>query len=939
MAKMRVYELANSLGLEIETALRLLREVGASPRNHMSVVDRVPARRVRQLLKQNPNAALPSSQLQQPAATAAPQPAPAAAKAEAGKEAAAATQTAPSSPSAPPSVQEVAAPSAPAAEAPAPPAAKAVEAPPEEAKETKAAPTKQAKEAKAAPAKEAKGAPPAASRTADGAAPAGQAPAPPTAAPAAEKERPAAAAPRTAEKPAESPKERQREAAPDGASQQAKQRPKADRPAAQQETKAARAAQAEAAKPKERPERADAQRPARAKPGPAPVPEVRPAGRLRPESEPEAGKRSGRARHDVRDELDDDLDERPSGRRGQGKKSAHDLDLLDRPVAGGGRKKKAKAQRAAERTPAAPQQPTGPVTIPDTLTVSELAETLGIPATSIILKLMEAGVMASINQSIDFEVAASVAEKLGFEVKRPEKQAVTRGTVEEPEENLQPRPPVVTIMGHVDHGKTTLLDVIRKTKVAQTEAGGITQHIGAYQVEVNGQRITFLDTPGHEAFTAMRSRGAQVTDIAVLVVAADDGVMPQTVEAINHVKAANVPIIVAINKIDRPGANPDRVKQQLVEYGLVPEEWGGDTICVPVSALKRQGIDELLEMILLVAELRELKANPDRPAVGVVIEAKLDKTRGPVATVLVQSGTLRVGDSIVVGSVYGRVRAMYDEWGAAVEEAGPSRPVEVLGLSDVPRAGDKVEAVEDDRLAREIALERAEKERATEVQRSAGRIRLSEIYAKTQSGDVKDLNLVIKADVQGSVEALRQAVEKIHSDHVRINVIHAAVGGINESDVGLAATSDAVIIGFNVRPESAARRAAEREGVEIRLYRVIYEIIEDLEKAIEGMLEPTYEEVVLGRAEVRALFRVPNVGTVAGCYVTEGVITRQADVRLLRNHVVVYEGKIASLKRFKDDVREVNAGFECGIALERFNDIKEGDIIEAYRMEEVKRGS
>ncbi len=577
----------------------------------------------------------------------------------------------------------------------------------------------------------------------------------------------------------------------------------------------------------------------------------------------------------------------------------------------------------------------GTIEIPETITVKEFSEKLGVPATALIKNLMAAGIMAAINTSIDHDAAKMVAEKLGFSVVAPGRTDGAPAQEEaDPPEKLVPRPPVVTVMGHVDHGKTTLLDKIRHTRVVEQEAGGITQHIGAYQVSVDGRTITFIDTPGHEAFTAMRSRGAQVTDIAVLVVAADDGVMPQTIEALNHAKAAGVPIIVAINKIDRPGANPDRVKQQLAEHGLVPEDWGGDTVCVPISALRGEGIDELLEMILLVADLRELKANPDRPARGTIIEAELDRNRGPVATVLVQSGTLRVGDAIVAGAAAGKVRAMFDDAGRSVQEAGPSRPVRVLGLSDVPAAGDVMEVVADERIARELAEQR-KAQRQAEAQR-AGRLRLNELFSRLKEGEVKDLNLIVKADVHGSVEALRQALEKLSDDKVRVNVIHGATGGITESDVHLAAASDAIIIGFNVRPDSMARRAAERENVDIRLYRIIYEAIDDVKAAMQGLLEPTYQEVVVGRAEVRQTFRVPDVGVVAGCFVTEGKITRGAQIRLLRDHVVVHEGRIASLKRFKEDVREVAEGYECGIGLERYQDIKEGDIIEAFEVREVK---
>ncbi|NMB11116.1 MAG: translation initiation factor IF-2 [Firmicutes bacterium] len=577
------------------------------------------------------------------------------------------------------------------------------------------------------------------------------------------------------------------------------------------------------------------------------------------------------------------------------------------------------------------------VEIPESITVKELAARLSVPATSIIKRLMNIGVMATVPQSIGWEAAATVAEGFGFTVKLPEIQTVDPlADIEDPPEKLRERPPIVTIMGHVDHGKTTLLDAIRESKVTEEEAGGITQHIGAYQVKLEDRKITFLDTPGHEAFTAMRSRGAQVTDIAVLVVAADDGVMPQTREAISHARAADVPIIVAINKMDRPDANPDRVKQSLAELGLVPEEWGGDTVCVNISALRKEGIDDLLEMILLVADLRELKANPDRMARGTIIEAKLDKGRGPVATVLISNGTLRVGEAIVAGSVSGRVRAMTDATGKRVEDAGPATPVEVIGLSDVPEAGDELVALADEKLARQVAAERQDKKRAAELRPSTP-VSLDDLFERIKDGEVKELNLIIKADVQGSVEAVRQALEQLSTDEVRVNVIHGAVGGITESDVTLAATSNAVIIGFNVRPDINASRVAEWEKVDIRTYRVIYTAIDDIKAAMEGLLEPDYVEDVLGRAVVRATFKVPNVGVVAGSYVSDGKITRNALVRLLRDNVVIHEGAITSLKRFKDDVREVAQGYECGIGLERFNDIKEGDEIEAYVLRAVKR--
>ncbi|WP_406678421.1 translation initiation factor IF-2 [Moorella sp. ACPs] len=596
-------------------------------------------------------------------------------------------------------------------------------------------------------------------------------------------------------------------------------------------------------------------------------------------------------------------------------------------------KDKNKAKAAQQEAPKVVRR----ITLTGSITVQELAKRLGKTAAEVIKFLMGQGIMATINQELDIDTAAIVAQEMGaiVEVKEEKPLTVLEDLPDDPE-SLQERPPVVTVMGHVDHGKTSLLDAIRRTNVTATEAGGITQHIGAYQVKVKNRKITFLDTPGHEAFTAMRARGAQATDIAILVVAADDGVMPQTVEAINHAKAAGVPIVVAINKIDRPDANPDRVKQQLTEYGLVPEEWGGDTIMVPVSALKKEGLNELLEMTLLTADMMELKANPNRPARGIVIEAKLDKGRGPVATMLVQKGTLKVGDNLVAGAVYGRVRALFDDKGERVKSAEPSMPVEVLGLSELPQAGDIFQVVEDEKLARQIAALRQEERRQEEF-KAASKTSLDDLFKQMEAGEVKELNLVVKGDVQGSVEALRTALEQLSTSEVKVSIIHGGVGAITETDVMLAAASKAIIIGFNVRPDANARRAAEEAGVEIRLYRVIYEVIDEVKAAMTGLLEPEKREVVLGRAEVRATFKVPKVGTVAGCFVTEGKIQNRALARVIRDGVVAFEGRIESLKRFKDDVREVAQGYECGIGLEKFNDIKVGDVIEAYVIEEVKR--
>ncbi len=592
------------------------------------------------------------------------------------------------------------------------------------------------------------------------------------------------------------------------------------------------------------------------------------------------------------------------------------------------RQHKEEEKRRAEAAIASEIELAGP------LTVKELAEKMGREVSEIIKKLMLLGVMATINQELDVETATIVAEDFGVTVTEaaPEEDPTEIKEIEDAPETLQPRPPVVTIMGHVDHGKTSLLDVIRKTNVTASEAGGITQHIGAYMVRYKGNKITFLDTPGHEAFTAMRLRGAQSTDIAVLVVAADDGVMPQTIEAINHAKSANVPILVAINKMDKPGANPDHVKQQLAEHGLLPEEWGGDVIMVPVSAKKRQGIDDLLENILLVAEVMELKANPNRNAQGVVIEAKLDKGRGPVCTVLVQKGSLRVGDNIIAGTAYGKVRAMTNERGEKVKVARPSMPVEVLGLSDVPQAGEVMDVV-DDNEARQIAEKRVEKQRITELN-ATHKVTLDYIFNQIQQGELKDLNIIIKADVQGSVEALRQSLESIKNPEVRIVIVHAAVGAINESDVMLASASNAIIIGFNVRPDAVVRKAAEKENVDLRTYRVIYDAINDVENAMRGMLTPEFKEVILGRAEVRQVISTPKA-IVAGSYVSEGKITNNSEIRLIRDGIVVHEGHVDSLRRFKDEVKEVKSGFECGISIERYRDIKEGDVIEAFTMEEI----
>ncbi len=580
------------------------------------------------------------------------------------------------------------------------------------------------------------------------------------------------------------------------------------------------------------------------------------------------------------------------------------------------------------------------IQIADSISVKELAEKINKAPSAVIMELMKMGVMASANQEIDFETAEKVCETFDIIVEKAEEidllEEAFREEVDD-EADLKERPPVVVVMGHVDHGKTSLLDAIRHSHVTAREAGGITQHIGAYTVSINDKPITFLDTPGHEAFTAMRMRGAQVTDIAILVVAADDGVMPQTIEAINHAKAAGVEIIVAINKIDKPGANPDRVKQELVEYGLVSEDWGGDTICVPVSAVSKEGIDNLLEMIILVAEMKELKANPNKRARGNIIEAQLDKGRGAVATVLVQSGTLNVGDPIVAGSSYGRIRAMMNDKGQKVKKAGPSVPVEILGLNEVPMAGDMFYVAESEKKARQVAESVIAKGREELIKDTPQKVSLDDLFNQIQSGSVKELNIVIKADVQGSVEAVKQSLEKLSNDEVRIRTIHGGVGAVTESDVMLASASNAIIIGFNVRPEASAKNVAEDQKVDIRLYRVIYNAIEDITAAMKGMLDPVYEEKIVGHAEIRQLFKASGVGTIGGSYVTDGKFVRNAKVRIVRDGIVVYDGELATLRRFKDDVKEVNAGYECGLLFNKFNDIKEGDIVEAFVMEEIKR--
>jgi len=604
------------------------------------------------------------------------------------------------------------------------------------------------------------------------------------------------------------------------------------------------------------------------------------------------------------------------------------------------RKKKALPGKELKKTEiTTPRASKRVVRISEVVTVGELAKAMGVKAGEIIKKLMDSGMMATINQVLDFDTASLLASDFEYNVENVafDAESMLEGEHEAPaDEHMQPRPPVVTIMGHVDHGKTSLLDAVRKTNVTAQEAGGITQHIGAYSVDVHGRRVTFLDTPGHEAFTAMRARGAKVTDIVVLVVAADDGVMPQTVEAINHARAAEVPIIVAINKIDKPEANIERIKQGLADYGLVAEDWGGDTICVPVSAKTTEGIPQLLEMLLLQADILELKANADKLARGTIVEAKLDRGRGPVATVLVQEGTLKVGDPFVCGGNYGRVRALVDDKGRKATTAGPSTPVEILGLQGVPDAGSPFVAVTDEATARQVAEHRRGKQREASLVKTA-KVSLEDLYQQIQAGDVKELRVVIKADVQGSVEALSEALGRLSTDEVRLNVLHASVGGITESDALLASASNAVVIGFNVRPEAKATEIAEREGVDVRLYTIIYDAINDVRDAMEGLLEPTVREKTVGRAEVRQVFNVPSFGMVAGSFVTDGKITRNAAVRLVRDHVVIYTGKVASLRRFKEDAREVVSGYECGIGLENYQDVKSGDMIEAFDIERVAR--
>ena len=625
----------------------------------------------------------------------------------------------------------------------------------------------------------------------------------------------------------------------------------------------------------------------------------------------------------------------PGGRRGSNN-NVYDEAALEKQE----RHKRKYKTKTVEEPTVEELLPEGTVAVTVPITVAGLSEQAEISVSKIIMSMMQMGVMATINQTLDKDAVEMLAEELGLQIvvteEEPEIEEPGIDMHEDAESELKPRPPIITVMGHVDHGKTSLLDAIRNTNVTAGESGGITQHIGASEVEINGKKIVFLDTPGHEAFTTMRARGAQVTDIAVLVVAADDGVMPQTIESISHAKAANVPIIVAINKMDKPGANPDRVKQELMEHGVLVEDWGGDVISVPVSAKKGEGITDLLEMILLQADMLELRANPDRLAMGTVIEARLDKAKGPVATLLVSNGTLKAGQSVVAGTTSGKIRVMTDDKGKPIRKAGPATAVEILGLSDVPAAGDAFNAVRDDKTAREIAANRKEKMREEVLAKNAS-MTLDKLFSQIQEGEAKELNLIVKADVQGSVGAIITSLEKLETPEVKINVVHSGVGTINESDVMLAETSNAIIIGFNVRPTTAVTNQAQNADVEIRLYRVIYDIIDEIQDAMKGMLDPEYKENVLGKAVVRDTFKVPNLGIVAGCYVNEGVVKRNAQIRLVRDGIVIHEGVISSLKRFKDDAREVAAGYECGLGIEKYNDIKPDDVIECFEMVEIER--
>ena len=636
--------------------------------------------------------------------------------------------------------------------------------------------------------------------------------------------------------------------------------------------------------------------------------------------------------------LDDLVPERAQNKRG-GKQKIQNRNRQrpQNPAAGAKRRQEERDKMQKLQLEIAKKQQLK-VQIPDTISVGELASRMKKTGAEVVRRLVKMGVMASLSDTIDYDTAALVAMELGCKVEHEVIVTVEERLIddhEDSEDELVPRAPVVVVMGHVDHGKTSLLDRIRRTNVAAGEAGGITQHIGAYRVMVDGKPVTFLDTPGHEAFTSMRARGAMVTDIAILVVAADDGIMPQTIESINHAKAAGTPIVVAINKMDLPGANPDRIKQDLTKYDLVPEEWGGDTIVCPISAKTGAGVKELLENLVLQAEIMELKANPNRPARGTVVEARLDKGRGPIMTVLVQNGTLHTGDIIIAGTAVGRVRVMTNDRGERITDAGPSVPVEIAGMSEVPSAGDVFNAVADERMARALAEERLAAQRSAAAAGAGKKVSLEDLFARIQEGDLKDFNIIVKADVQGSAEAVKTSLEKLSNEEVRVRVIHSGVGAINESDVMLASTSNAVIVGFNVRPDNAARDSAERSKVELRMYRVIYDCINDVEAAMKGMLAPKFHEVIIGHAEVRQTFRVSKVGTVCGCYVQDGKIQRNCSVRVNRDNIVIFEGELASLRRFKDDVKEVSAGYECGMQVEKFNDIKEGDVIECFVNEQL----
>ena len=706
------------------------------------------------------------------------------------------------------------------------------------------------------------------------------------------------------------------------------------------EPKAAAPAQQPQAAPAPAQQRTEQQRRAPQAPSGTPAPANKPVSRV-PATRVVDTRKATNVNLDKYDEkLQDMADSRSRGRRDQqqtqGREKFRNSKKRDNNFSNKRRQEEADRMRRLQleiikKTPVTVQ-------IGDEISVGELASRMKKTGAEVVKCLMKNGIMASLSQIIDFDTAAIIAEEMGCKVEREVVVTIEEKLIDDhkdAEEDLLPRAPVVVVMGHVDHGKTSLLDYIRNTHVASGEAGGITQHIGAYQVQVNGKPITFLDTPGHEAFTSMRARGAMVTDIAILVVAADDGIMPQTIESINHAKAAEIPIIVAINKMDKPTANPDRIKQQLTEYGIVCEDWGGDTIVCPISAKTGEGIDNLLEMLTLTAEVGELKANPNRAAQGTVIEARLDKGRGPVATLLVQNGTLKQGDIIIAGTSVGRVRAMVSDKGQKITTAGPSVPVEITGLSEAPTAGATFNAVADEKLARELVEQRKAEERA-KANAPVSKVSLEDLFSQIQAGEMKNLNLIVKADVQGSVEAVKASLEKLSNEEVRVRVIHGGVGAINESDVMLASTSQAIIVGFNVRPDNAARDSAQRANVDMRMYRVIYDAINEIESAMKGMLAPKFREVLLGHAEVRQIYKVSGVGTVAGCYVQDGKLQRKdCQVRLVRDGIVIHEGVLASLQRFKDSVKEVSSGYECGLSLEKFNDIKEGDIVEAFTMEEI----